>query len=141
MKYSNVYPSYGGGKLVDSAKFQSDYVKDNVAKFEVEFAVTPLDTRLPTPTPQFIQTYGKLYIKLNNFSAFQETVSSVKIVQGLKWRVRIEKTSNNKLAASLLVDPSDFDETSMWSVVGVYKVLPLDNARDKMETPSNYDFV
>lgn len=137
--YSNMNSSYVIDNFMQKATFVSAYLEDNKATFEVELSTLPLDTRPPKPTPEIVRTYGKIYIKLNNFSTFRETASPTTIVQGVRWTIRLEK-NNHQLYAHLLADPNDLDTNSSYKVFGVFKLLSFDTSKQNAEGVFTQDF-
>lgn len=139
VKYSSLLNSNTYDKFMDKNTFATEYEKDKKVKFEVEFSTTPLEMRPPRPIQEVIRTYEKIYFKLHNFSTFWETVSPETNVQGVRWRVRIEK-NNNQLYAYLSADPNDFDVDSTYKVFGVFKLLSFDSSKQNIAPEFTRDF-
>lgn len=129
LEYSNSNNSRVG-TLIDYTPFHFQYTKDDIATFELELSTTPLDIVPPTGPPSLIQTHSKLYIKLNNVTTLHQTFSPIKIVQGVSWRVRFERTNSDYLYARLSADRNDFDALSTYKVFGVLRLLSHGNYTD-----------
>lgn len=137
LAYSNVENSHIVDSFMSVLNFESGYVRNNIATFDIELSMSPLETR--QPSTEVVRSYEKLYFKLENLSRFHETISSNITVHGVKWRVRLEKSLNN-LVASLIADPNDFDASSTYNVVGVFKILSFDGSRATVERKFTHKF-
>lgn len=116
------------------------FVKDNKITFEVELSTTSVDTRPPKPIPEIFRTDAKIYLKLKNYTTFQKIVSPEINVQGVKWRVCVEKKFKRELHATLLADPNDFNVNSLYKVSGTFKLLSFNNIKANFEQSFVQDF-
>lgn len=107
--------SFGIENFVDWDKFLAEYVNDNKAFLDVEISTNPLQRIVPS---KMVQLYTRLHMFVENVSKLDEIFSSEVIVQGIKWKIHIEKIADN-LAVYLLA--SDITDMS-WSYSGDIKI-------------------
>ena len=78
---------------------------------------------------------------MKNFAKFGETISSVKIVQGVRWRVHIKKQKKeDALLAALIADPDYMDVSSTYEVTGAFKLLSFEGSAASLRAEISHTF-
>lgn len=134
-EYSNVKNEYINTNFIDWKNFMENYVKNNEAIFEIELSMYPLNCQKPTDINQL---YQRLHITLDNVSKLKEINSSVMLLRGIKWQIRIEQNENN-LTAFLSAEENDLDISSTYKVNGFFKLLSFDSDKEASVKMFNHE--
>lgn len=134
-EYSNVKNEYINTNFIDWKDFLENYVKNNEAIFEIELSMYPLNCKKPSDINQL---YQRLHIVLDNVSKLKEINSSVMLLRGINWQIRIEQNEDN-LTAFLSAEEHDLDMSSSYKVNGFFKLLSFDSDKEASVKMFNHE--
>lgn len=111
-------------ELMNWSDYSSDFLsKNHEGNFEIEISTHPVETQSPSSANK-IST--KFQIMLDNFSNFTVRNTPIVIVQGIKWRVQIQRKNDDLSLYLIADDETDFRMGSSNRVEAIFKLLPFD---------------
>lgn len=139
-KYTNESSSIGIEEFADWDEFMLKYTSENVANFEIEISTSPLEH---TPPNVMNPIYTRLHIMLNGVTnepnAQFDYYSPEVTVQGVKWRIRIQRI-DKYLGISLEANDDDLDLSFSYKVDAEFKLFTFSDPDTTIREPISNQF-